>query len=177
MLTIQEWLAFGTGNFTPYIEQVESLGKDFQSITNSEFFLVVKAIFETSEGRRDKAMDIVTKLNETGIPAEQFFFPYLPYANGRLGNSDITREQYALYVEKLGAESLAKHINGVFFALAFGNNDEALSIMQNLLVNSGQDNGIDTMFWIMYANFFKDPVLEQPEFLAVRRQFLDMYGP
>ena len=43
--------------------------------------------------------------------------------------------------------------------------------MRNIAPDAGPKNGIDTMVRGIFSNFFKDPVLDKPEFLAVRQEF------
>jgi tetratricopeptide (TPR) repeat protein len=176
MLTIQEWLAFSTGNFKPYLDLIPEQIEQVSTADVHEFLIILQVIFESVEGNKEVASRLMDGMNTASIPVTRFFYGYIPYANSLLGNKERAQQQYEAFKAFFGEQSLNNTINGVYLSLAIGDETAALDIMRRLAIVPGPDNGIDTMFWIIYGNFFKDPVLDQPQFMDLRRQFVAKFS-
>jgi TolB-like protein len=175
-VTVELWLALGTGDTQGFLSYLEKNGIPSSLFGQAgEFFKTFQALFLVAEDKRERAAALMAEVNAAGVPPDVFFYPLQLYANGRVGNQLEAQAQYDAWVQRFGDASL-QHINGAFLSLGIGDEAAALAIMRTLLAEAGPDRGNDSYFWELFLNQFKDPVLDKPEFMELRREFVARFG-
>ena len=94
------------------------------------------------------------------------------YAYGRAGHLEDAQRMSAR-IEKLATEPHGPTVwsyNRAEAYLGIGDQESALKILQAMADNPGPHNGHYTYIAILARNLYSDPVLDQPEFVEVRKR-------
>ena len=167
--TINIWLAYGSGDFSGFLEYMDNTDLSQLEPFAQTFFKLIQALFEIDGGNLEKASIILDEVESLGIPFTDFAFFYLPLANGLTGRQDLAARQMEEVIDYYGG-SLPIKSESILILLGIGEEERALEML-NQLVDVEGSKGIETNIYGLIKNFWKLPVLEQPEFIEARRLF------
>ena len=128
---------------------------------------VMLGVLEAMRGSSEVALELLrkTELLFAGA-ATPSLFAELAYGYGRAGS----REDAARIVRQLEETGVEHHVGAGSWALAYlalGNEDEVLRWLETAAADLGPDEGFFEVN-AMRANYWSDPILDQPEFVEVR---------
>lgn len=170
--TIKIWLAYGSGDFSDFLNYMDNQIGDIRQLDNvaQSFFRSIQAIFEIDRQNLDKAKSLLDEVEALGLTPVQFQYPYMVFGNGLTGRQAIAQRQFDLFRDYFGGQ-LPVNIASVFVLIGIGDEAGALDMLDKVADFKGSDKGIETNVYIFIKNFYKLPLLEQPEWVAVRQKF------
>jgi tetratricopeptide (TPR) repeat protein len=128
------------------------------------------ALAEIALGNESAAVGALSSLNRAELARVPQTISWHAYALGRLGREDEARELVS-ELEAISNQYLISPESWVLAGLALGDRERALQALGAAAADRTPNNDSWNMSsWALEANVFRDPILDEPEFVNVRRE-------
>jgi len=134
---------------------------------------LVLGVAEAIRGERDTALDQLTLAEQLRPRLSAFELSQLAYSYGRIGRGSDAHRMLGQLQSLAEAEGFSEEAWPHLFAFAYlgtGENTEALRWLETWAEAPGPRGGPGVARALVARNLLDDPVLEQPEFIELRRR-------